>query len=75
MGMAMYVSDEYKAPAWMKGYDNLAHCKKCDAVFNKNTEFVRGYNIQNGTMPFEFVKVADCKKGCCPVCNTPIGSE
>ena len=75
MGMAMYQETGYKRPAWSMGYPNLAHCKNCDAVFNKTTEFIRVVNVSKGTLPAEHVKVGNCKSGCCPICDTPVESD
>lgn len=72
MGFATYNFERHPKPAWIAGYSNLSHCSNCGAVFNNQTEFVRGYNVAQGTMPSQFVKTSNCKKGCCPVCDTPI---
>ena len=72
MGMATVNYTKHRPPAWMQGYANLAHCAECGTVFNKTTQFVRGYNVSEGTQPSSFVKVSNCKVGCCPVCDTPI---
>lgn len=72
MGMATCSFVRHQKPAWIERYPNVVHCDNCGAVFNKNTKFVRGYNVSEGTMTPEFVKVSDCKENCCPVCSTPI---
>jgi hypothetical protein len=72
MGMATYISKKHQKPAWANGYENLSHCEACGAVFNNKTDFVRGYNVENGTMPSTFVPIGKCKQGCCPICDSPI---
>lgn len=59
----------YKPPTWMELYKNLKHCKFCNAVYNKNTKFVKVRSLSTGTQTPTFSYVRDCKENVCPCCE------
>jgi hypothetical protein len=54
---------------------DLIHCRRCDARFDPQTKFVRGYrpeplNTKTGT----FIATSVVEPGHCPVCNKRPGT-
>lgn len=41
MGYTDIEESLYKPPQWMQLYNNLTHCKFCNAVYTKDTKFVK----------------------------------
>lgn len=64
-----YQQTLYQPPSWMSKYDNLTHCKHCNAVYNKNTKFVKVRDISCGTESFQYEYLRDCKPNVCPNCE------
>ena len=59
----------YKPPGWIKKYSSLAHCSYCDAVYSKDTKWVKVRHFNNGTWPTEKQYVRDCIPNTCPMCE------
>jgi len=59
----------YAPPEWMSKYPTLAHCSYCDAVYSKDTEWVKVRHINEGTRPTQKQYVRDCKPNSCPMCE------
>lgn len=53
--------------------NNTNHCNVCDAVYSKDTQWVKGFASFRGTEshPQHFNKIADIGKNVCPICSTP----
>jgi len=64
---------QYAPPEWMKSNPNLAHCPYCDAVYSKNTKWVKVRHINNGTCPTIKKYIRDCKPNACPMCERANG--
>jgi hypothetical protein len=63
------LDDGYRAPAWISLYNNLAHCKFCDAVYTKGAKYAKVRDISTGTNTPSFSFVRDCKENVCPCCE------
>ena len=48
----------------------LTHCKRCDARFNPEAEWVYGWQPQNDTSG-AFRVTGHSRKGDCPICRKP----
>lgn len=63
------LDDGYRPPAWMSLYNNLKHCKHCDAVYNATTKYAKVIPTSNGTQTPTFNYIRDCKENVCPCCE------
>lgn len=63
------IEEGYRAPAWMSLYNNLAHCKHCDCVYNTTVKYAKVRSNSTGTQTPTFSFVRNCKENVCPNCE------
>ena len=56
---------------------NTITCLRCDAMYSRNTKWVKGFANFVGTEsePRHFSKTADVPANVCPICGTPEGER
>ena len=63
------IDEGYPTPAWLSLYNNVAHCKHCDAVYNTTEKYVKVRPTSKGTQTPTFSYVRNCKENVCPNCE------
>ena len=56
-------------------YKNTVVCKYCRAEYNPNLEWIKGFDISQGTQPMKLASTWKVPKNTCPLCGRKRSNE